>query len=828
MELIKAEWTKIFKNKMMLISLVAILFVPIIYAGMFLWSFWDPYGHLDRLPVAVVNQDRGATVDGKKLKLGDDLTDELLDRKNLNFKLVSEKEAEKGMEDRTYYMTIRIPKDFSKNAGTLLEDKPEKLKIKYIPNEGINFLGSQIGKSAIETIRTEVNEEVSKTYAEQLFKNIAKLGDGFQEGSDGAKKLKNGAGKLKDGANELKDGIVSAEDGASQLNDGALSAKDGAGQLNTGIASAAKGATQLGDGALSAKDGASQLNNGISSASDGSTQLQNGSQQLKDGTATLVSGLENNTSNIQALNNGAQAVNDGVGSLQKGLGVLANGSQSVSDGVTALVDGLGALPQTVSKLQNGVSGINDGAAKVAAGTKNVADGTAALEQQIAALEIPEEQKAVLLATAKQVSAGAKATSDGAASLSSNTAVLNSEVSKVQVPEAGDLSKLKSGAAQVAEGAATASNQVKNKLKPGTTELAAGTEKLEQNWSSSVAGAKKLDEGAGSLNTGISSLNNGLSKLQTGSNSLVSGLSELSNGAFKLTDGMGQLQTGSTSLVAGLGKLSNGTTSLLSGTLKLEDGSGQLADGTQKLQNGAKTLQTKLGDASSDVAKIHATNETYDMVSKPVEVDKKAINHVENYGTGFAPYFISMGLLVGGIVVTVIFSIVHPAIRPTNGTSWFLSKTSVLAVIGLLQSVIVVSLVKLFLGIEVQNLGAVFLLALVASYTFMAIIQMFVTLFNDVGRYIVLILIVLQLTSSAGTFPLELIPEPLQELNKFMPMTYTIQAFKAAISTGDFDFYWENIAVLGSIIVVCLLVTFGYFQLLFKKRYSSTPTEETKA
>lgn len=98
--MIKAEWSKIFKNRMMLVSLIAILFVPIIYAGMFLWSFWDPYGHLDRMPVAVVNQDTGAKVDGKKLTLGDDLTDKLVEKEALKFVVVDEKEAKKGMEDR--------------------------------------------------------------------------------------------------------------------------------------------------------------------------------------------------------------------------------------------------------------------------------------------------------------------------------------------------------------------------------------------------------------------------------------------------------------------------------------------------------------------------------------------------------------------------------------------------------------------------------------------------------------------------------------------------------------------------------------------------------
>lgn len=822
-QVIKAEWSSIFKNKMLLVSLCAILFVPIIYGGLFLWSFWDPYGHLDKMPVAVVNQDTGAKVDGKQMELGNELSDKLKKNDALDFHIVSAKEAEKGLDNREYYMMITIPKDFSKNAGTLLEDDPEKMKIKFTPNEGINYLGGQIGKSAIEKIHQEVNTQVSETYAEQLFKNIAKMGKGFGDAADGAGKIATGANKLDKGANELNDGVASAKDGAEQLNDGATSAKEGSEKLSDGISSAADGATQLAEGATSAASGASKLDEGISSAKSGSSQLESGSTELKNGTASLVSGLEGNTNNIQALNDGAQAVNDGVGSLSTGLGTLTTGSQQVSAGVAKLVDGLGAMPKTVSELQSGVASINDGAEKVAGATKQVSDGTAALEQQIEAMDIPAEQKATLLATAKQVSAGAAQASTGAAQLNAGTSTLNTKVANVSLPATADLSQLKSGAAQVAAGAATMNDKVSQQLQPGTKQLAVGTDQLASKWGDSVAGAKKLDEGASSLNNGISSLDSGLSQLQGGSSQLVTGLGSLNEGASSLNSGMGQLQTGSTDLTAGLGSLADGTDSLVTGALKLENGTIKLADGTDELKDGSKELKGKLADASTEADKVHATDATYSMVTNPVVVDTKAKNSVENYGTGFSPYFLSMGLLVGGLVVTVIYSVVHPAIRPKNGTAWYLSKTTVLAVVGLLQSTIIVTLVKLLLGLEAVHLPAVFLMALIASYTFIAIIQMLVTMFNDVGRFIVLVLMVLQLTSSAGTFPIELIPEPLQFLNKFMPMTYTIQGFKAAISTGDMHFFWQNVVVLLCIMVACSAITFGFFQLLYKKRFSAPET-----
>ena len=88
--MIKAEWSKIFHSKKILVAIIAVLFVPVIYAGMFLWAFWDPYAHLDQLPVAVVNNDEGATIDGEDKQLGDDLIKNLIDSKEFKFKEVKD------------------------------------------------------------------------------------------------------------------------------------------------------------------------------------------------------------------------------------------------------------------------------------------------------------------------------------------------------------------------------------------------------------------------------------------------------------------------------------------------------------------------------------------------------------------------------------------------------------------------------------------------------------------------------------------------------------------------------------------------------------------
>lgn len=817
--MIKAEWNRLLHSRKVLVAIIAVLFVPVLYAGMFLWAFWDPYAHLEDLPVAIVNNDQGATIDGKDQTLGNDLVDKLMDSKKFKFKETSQEQGNKGLKNRDYYMEIVIPKDFSKNAGSILEDDPEQMKIIYKPNEGYNFLGGQIGNSALELVRKEVNKQVSATYAKTLFANIKKMGNGFGDAADGAGKLANGAGKLDKGANQLNDGIQTAKDGANQLADGAKSAANGSNDLKNGIGSAKDGANQLNDGAKSAAKGSNDLNNGIASAKDGSGQLQTGSSDLKKGTETLVSGLEGNTANINALNDGAQQVNTGISALSTGLAKLAPGASNVSNGVSQLVTGLGEMPTQVASLQKGVSNLNGGAANLATGTAKLEAGTEQLIAQINSLGLTEEQKKQLLATANALKEGATTVNTGASNLNAGTNELNKSVSTMKAPTTNDLTALKEGAAQVSAGLNQMNEKVSKELAPGTKQLAAGTDKLASNWSSSVEGAKKLDAGAGQLHTGISSLNNGLGQLQTGSGKLTVGLGTLSSGTQSLSNGLGQLQTGSSKLASGLNTLSNGTQSLVSGAVKLSDGSQKLADGTTELKNGAGTLQGKLAEAHQTASNVKASQKTYDMVGEPVDIDKHEVNKVPNYGTGFAPYFISLGLFVGALLISIVFPLVEPAIKPKNGFSWFASKTVILAVIGFIQSMIVVLIALFVLKIEVANIGAFTLLTLVTSYVFLALIQVLVTILGDPGRFLAIIILILQLTTSAGTFPLELVPKALHVFNTILPMTYTVQGFKASISTGDMGFFGFNIGILLIYLVVFLAITFGYFALLYGKRHS---------
>ncbi|MCL1698648.1 YhgE/Pip domain-containing protein [Lysinibacillus sp. BPa_S21] len=731
--MIKAEWLKIFKTRKMLVSIIAVLFIPVMYAGMFLWAFWDPYKGLPNLPVAVVNEDKGAEMEGVKLDLGNDLVDKLVESNEFKFIDVSKEEAEKGLHGRDYYMILEIPTNFSEHATTLLDDKPSKLVMNYIPNEGLNFLGAQIGETAMDRVRAEVNSKVSATYAEKLFDSITTLGDGFTEAADGSSKLDEGAKTLANGTKDLKGYL-------EQLASSTVELSNGADKITKGAGDAAKGANDLTTGLVKLQDGTVQLQTGAQQAASGATTLSQGISQYTQGVAQVQAGLAKISNNQPQITAGAAQLANGAGQLSGAAGQLAGGSAEVTAGIDALSEKLDAM---------------------------IASS-------------PEEQKAVL----NQINQSLAQLRAGNEKVRSGLGVLSGKTNELQA----GANKLNSGASQIAA---------------GQSQVLAGANELTSKSGALIEGAKGLQAGNATLAQKLGELNAGVKTAVTGSKTLASGLSELASGSTTLNQG---------------------TSTLASKSGELAEGSAKIADGSTELADGTSTLTGKLGEASEKAKEVHASKDTYDMVGSPVEVDKESVNHVPNYGTGFSPYFISLGLFVGALLISIVFPLVEPAIRPKNGAAWFTSKVSVLAIVGLIQTILTVVIVKWGLGLEVNNFGYFFLTALLTSYVFLALIQMLVSIFGDPGRFMAIVVLILQLTTSAGTFPLELIPSPLQVFNKLLPMTYTVSAFKASISTGDTSFLMQNYGILAGFLVAFLAITFGYFMLLHTKRYSKVAEE----
>ncbi|MCM2535471.1 YhgE/Pip domain-containing protein [Neobacillus pocheonensis] len=766
---LKSEFLGILRNRKLLIAVIGVMTIPLLYSGTFLWAFWDPYGHVDRMPVAIVNQDQGATYNGKKLEIGNDLVKNLKKKKSFDWQFVSEKQANKGMENQDYYIKIEIPKDFSKNATTLQSEHPKKLNLIYTPNEGFNYLSSKIGDSAVTKIKEEVSSSVTETYAESIFTNIKDVAQGLDKAGNGAGELHTGINQAKNGAGELNTGIDSAKSGATDLSKGAQSVDSGAKQIEQNLALLAQKSLAFSQGVKTASTGSKQVEGGLE-------QFGTGLGQLKEGNTQLLAGAKKSEA-------GAKQLSDGLESAGSKLSNLQGGSKQLEDGI-------GQLSSSIEKWKAGAGDTKAGADNVSQGLQQLVAQVNAMAESTAD---PAEKAKLegLEASLQQLSDSSQKVSDGVAALSDNANLIKQASTQL----AGGAGQLNQGQSQFATGV--------NQLSSGAKQLVSGQDQLTQGLS---VFASKLDEAE-----------KGFHQITGGSSSLTSGLNQLASGSVLLQDGTNKLAQGSTQLADGTGELSKGNTDLVNGIDRLAAGSTALTSGMGKLSDGSKELSSELSKGAKDASDVKANKSVYNMFAKPVNLTEDRLNHVPDYGTGFTPYFLSLSLFVGALMLSIIFPMLEPATAPKSGFSWFAGKLGVLLIVGVGQALLADFVLLQGLGLAVKSVPLFLMLSIFTSWTFLAIIQFLVTVLDNPGRFLGVIILILQLTSSAGTYPIELVPKILQKMNRFLPMTYTIAGFRAIISTGDFSFLWQNMAFIAIFFIAFLGATLTFFVVKFKRQ-----------
>lgn len=284
------------------------------------------------------------------------------------------------------------------------------------------------------------------------------------------------------------------------------------------------------------------------------------------------------------------------------------------------------------------------------------------------------------------------------------------------------------------------------------------------------------------------------------NNLLAQVPTVSAKVNQLTDGVNQL-------TGGLKTLNSNVPALADGVSKLYTGSKDLNDGMTKLNDGSKELSDKLADGSDKINKnlVNSSSDMATFVSEPLKMSEQPINPVKNYGTGFTPYFIPLSLWVGAIMMFFVITDKVDNSLNASSASVVAGKFLSYGYIGIMQAVLV-STVVLCLGLKPQNYIAYYLFNILMSYVFIAIIQCLIFLLGDPGRLIAIAILILQLTSCAGTFPLEVVPKFFKVLNPYMPFTYCVSALREIISGGNYAVVWKDVAILACVMFVFLFIS----------------------
>ena len=729
------------------IAVAVMLFIPLIYGALYLWAFQAPDKHMDGLPVALVNQDAGAQRDGAAVHAGDDLGRELLAGMDLKWVQTDPETAAQGVADGKYYFAMTIPADFSKNAVSVGTDAPAQTKLDVEFNDANNFLSSVLGKQAMAQVRDAVATQLGEQTSSTLLLGLHDAGEGLRAAADGSAKVTRGIDAAKAGAGELVVGMNDLASGSLTLKDGAWQLSEGATGLSTGVGTLAAGAGRLNTGASSLATGSSDLATGVARLDTGAAALADGSGTLAAGSAELAAQLGNAVP-------GARALDAGAAKLSTGAGTLSASAARMAGSATTLATGADGLAAGAAQAQKQLAALIAGAESLPAGTP-----ASALVGDLKALQ--QQGVAPLAQGAGQLAAGARALSqDGA------------------TPLAG-------GAAQLAAGA--------NGVSTGATSLAGGV-------AQAADGAGRLAEGANTLNSGAASLAAGAARASGGAAEVAAGAGALSDGAAELATGAGTAQTGAQALAAGAGTLHNGTSELADSTSKLLAGGTTLADGAGRLSAGSHELTEKLNDGGQAVPNDSTTLQAQKsaVLADPVALNQQWANQSRSFGEGFAPFFIALATFVGALISWLLLRALptRALAAGASGIRTVLTGLLPALAIGLGQVLIMVGV--LLWGLDMAPVHPVAMAGFIylTTVAFLALQQMLIIVFGTAaGRVISLVLLMLQLSSSGGTYPVETTPGFFQALHPFMPASYVVNGLRQLMTGGIDSRLWVAVAFL---------------------------------
>ena len=343
--LVRSEFARLTASRLGIASLIAIMIVPIVYGGLYLWGNKDPYGNLKNVPAALVVADAGTTVGGKPVNYGKDAGAQLLEDHAFDWKRVSASAAAAGVRKGTYDFAVTFPTAFSRDLASAGGPSPTKATIGLRTDDTNSYLSTTIAKQATESVRVAIAEKVGKAGSRELLDAVSSVRSGLVSAQDGASQLASGAASAASGAATVSSGAAKVADGAASLAAGVPAAASGSAQLSAGLSTLSAGFPQY-RSALAQALAAS----GLPAANQqqllaGLDQLAAGASLSKTKSAELASALAALPANADQLSSGASHVAAGASSLSSGVAALNTGASQLSGSLTS---GVAKVPATTA------------------------------------------------------------------------------------------------------------------------------------------------------------------------------------------------------------------------------------------------------------------------------------------------------------------------------------------------------------------------------------------------------------------------------------------------------------------------------------------------
>lgn len=863
------DWKRIFKNPIAIFLVVALMFIPSLYAWFNIKALWDPYANTSQLPIAVYSDDRTEKFQDKSINIGDEVLKNLKENKQLGWKFVdSKQELDKGVKSGKYYAGIYLPADFSQNLLSFTTGDIQKPKIVYSINEKINAIAPKITSKGASSLQSQISEEFIKTASSTLLKTFNDIGYDIDKNMVSIQKIKNTISSTNDNLDTIDQYTQQVVDLHGKMPD-----------LKTKLAKANEfidylpEVDALGQKVVQLDDSMPTVKNQLAiimTLQEKIPEIQNAGKQ--------IAMIDNDFASVeQTMNEGIQEAKQGLTIIQqvqtalpdiRKLGNQANDLASTTlDGATQLQNALPSITKsldlTLQSLQTFAKSTSNYVEAIRAALKN---DQLTPEQKVAVIQnfqknIKEQQSIIqnLVEFLENVQASTGSHDlDGAInqlhSYSDGLTKLNEGLEKLKTDIANgntiDIDKALGEIEALADNVSNLIDQIdinavsqtinkiltqlidtiKNAQGLLTKAQAIDFESLLSSTSKTVSNAITLLEKYqkempaikqevhdanimlnGNMNTIVNAINKGASLYQ---NELPVVEQKLDKAADFVKNDYPGIRKDLTETLGTVNQkmpdlekaLNQANDLIVNDWPGIKTGIRKAADAIRK---GEKEVD--LGEIVK-LLKLDATKES-DFLTQPVEVQENAIYPIANNGSASTPFYTALCLWVGAVLFSSVavtgFHLEGKDKLLYSKREQFSARMLTFIVMGLGQALIVTLGNYFGLGVDVRNPVYSVLFALLIAITFMIMVYVLVALFGNIGKGIAIIILVLSISGGGGNYPIQVSGKFFQAINPYLPFTHAVNLLRE--SAGGI--YWPN-AWLAIIILVAVSIVFLVAGLIF--------------
>ena len=881
LELYRLDWTRIFKNKLTFVLMIALMFIPSLYAWFNIAALWDPYSNTGDIKIAVYSDDQTATVMDEEVNIGDTILENLKDNDSLGWQFVdSKEELDKGVRSGKYYAGIYLPKTFSENLLSFVKGDIKNPEIEYSVNQKINAIAPKISDKGAGTIKDTISDEFVATVSKTLMEVLNEVGFNLDSNLPSIKKITSKILTVNDHLGDI-DGYTKE---VLELNKKMPEFKNKLKAANEFVGMIPE-VNQMTGKVL-------ELNKKMPEIEQYGGlvyQVQGKIPEIQDA-GRQINKIDNDFGDV------VQMMDDAIVEAKKGLGIIQDAQKVLPEvnELTRTVNGMiPGLKESIKEIQNALptiaKGVDESINIIKTVTLETQKITAALVKEIEDHELSEAQKEAIHAKLVSLSEKLGAQSDmiqGVIELLQNlqsitgSNQLDGAISQLQqVKNAVDqmqydvnnilnnwgaisnsTAELKNALNRINEEANTIFNLVNridtNAIQNNVDALLKDVQKAlteAGNITGSIVDDNLIDRVDELMTNTSETINRAIAFLESyqkelpaihkdihAANELLNGnmnliINGINGGADFFTNDFPLLKNKMNQAANFIQKDLPGVESDIQNTMKMVN---EKAPEFEKAMTAAVDLINndwpnikngivkasdliKKGEEDLDLEELvkylkNDANKESDFISNPVKLKQTDVYPVPNYGSASTPFYTALCLWVGAVLFSSIastkFHLNSKQQQKYTKRQQFLARMMTYLTVGFFQALIVVLGNQWLLGSYTKNPIWNIIFALIIDLAFMMMVYVLVALFDNLGKGIAIIILVLSISAGGGNFPIEMSGPFFRAIHPYIPFTHAVNLLRESVG----GIYWPTALKAISILISVTIVFFVAGYILYPK------------